>query len=148
SFDPFSIVDAWTYDIPSIYYCNLFWYWDVFDKKSLILSYKKQLQYYKKIKKFSKIKEFFCQIFNRNSHHGIFLGFILSTNSFTRRFCTLDKLIKIFQNEINLTLCDFYIPKICKPILKKKQIIIQLSGSRNGIVTHEENLIYLKLCLL
>ncbi len=76
SFDPFPIADAWFNGLDNIFYCNLFWYWDVFKKKDALISYKKKLELYKNSSNYREFKEYFGSLFANNSHDGIFLGYI------------------------------------------------------------------------
>lgn len=148
SFDPFIILDAWLNDIPTVFYCNLFWYWDIYTKKEKLISTKNQLQKFKNEKNFSEAKNLFMEIFNENPHLGIFMGFFLANHSFTRRFPTIEKFHAIFKNEINLSVFDIYIPyELQSHNTNKPNILIQLAGGRNCIVTDEENILYLELCL-
>lgn len=148
SFDPFTVVEAWFKDIPSIFYCNLFWYWDVFDKKDKMLDHKKKLDQLKQKNNFSSAKNLFLKIFNNNPHEGIFLGYMLSTHCFTRNFYGIDKLFNIYQNEMNMSFCDIFIPyQLKQDGNNKNTVLIQLSGGRNGVVTSDENICYMQLCI-
>ncbi len=149
SFDPFTVVDAWLKDIPSVFYCNLFWYWDVFQKRDRMIEHRDNLYQLKKSNHFAEAKNLFMDIFNNNPHEGIFLGYMLSTHCFTRNFFGLDQLFDIYKNEMNMSFCDIFIPyQLTKNAnFQKNQVLIQLSGSRNSVVTTAENTCYLQLCI-
>ncbi len=147
SFDPFYIFEAWLNDIPTIFYCNLFWYWNVFDKKNKMILHKENF-YRLKAKNKLEARALFRKILSENPHEAIFLGYMLSTNCFTRNFYDIDNFIDVYKNEMNLSVFDTHIPyQLKNPEKIKKQILIQLAGSRNCIVTKKENIFYMDLCL-
>lgn len=148
SFDPFAILNAWLLNIPNIFYCNLFWYWDVFNKKEQIIHHLDQLNIYKDSQEKYKAREYFRNIFDKNPHEGIFMGFLLASKCFTRKFHDIDRYLNAYSEYLNISITDIYIPYELKLASRiKKTVLFQLSGSRNPVVNLEENIIYVNLCV-
>jgi hypothetical protein len=147
SFDPFPIVEAWAHEVKTIFYCNLFWFWDVFKTPDKILAHKKELEMLKASDPIKAIEKFKL-IFKNNPHEGIFLGYFIADHAFTRKFPNMDHYLNIFEKNQKIIKSEILIPEInLKNILYDDLIFIQLSGSKSPVVTLEENKLYFELII-
>lgn len=147
SFDPFAVVTGWINEIPTVYYCNLFWYWGVHEKFDKIKKNKADLEFIKKQGE-KKVFESFNSLFRANSHEAIFMGYQLADTAITRKFPNIEQLKEIYRKDINLVESEILIiESACRSFSSKKTVLIQLAGSRNPVVSSCENNLYLKFCI-
>ena len=146
-FEPLPIIKAWYHNIPSIYFCNLFWFWDVEKELDFIYSTKVFFEQQKRLGNLEKIISSFEKIYQANPHVGIYLGYLFAKHSFIRRFPGVEQKTLALKEHSTLHFTNILIPKIKTPTQAKKkmQILFQLSGSITSATLKKEHLIYITL---
>ncbi len=149
SFDPYLILYAWYHNIPSVYCCNLFWFWNVHHNPEAVLKKKTKLLQLKEKETYSTVLHHFQKIHQQNPHQAIFLGYLLADYCIVRKFKDIDSYIKPFTKHLNIMKSGILIPVDFQPSKQvnrnNKTVFFQLSGSINPIVRLQEHITYLRL---
>jgi len=152
SYDPFLIVEAWSHNKPTIFYCNLLWFWKVEGKQKKIEQYQHNLAILKE--KFSKnphgqnpcVKKL-AEICEDDPNCAMYIAYQLAEQVFVRRssFTDVDSKEKKLAEEFGASYIAPLIPQFdFEDLTVKEQIFFQLSGSQNLTSSAAENAIYVR----
>jgi hypothetical protein len=150
-YEPLAIMEAWINDIPSIYYCNLLWFW-LKNSEVNLPEIENDIQLFKQLKKDGreeKLRDEFNKKCQKHPISGMMYGYFLADASFCRNYLGCDKAIKHLPRPISTRLkpIGIFMPYEQTPIEQRSNLVLfQLSGSENPHTHFGQNEIYIRGC--